>query len=62
MLICYLLSANDEHIDINYDNLQHGRGGSLRICYPAKSSCVLFRLNSRMPVWGGMISHVLSGI
>lgn len=58
------LSANEKHIEINYGNLLHSRCSSLGICYlmPAKSSRGLLRLTTRMPVWGGMISHVLSGI
>lgn len=64
MLMHYLLSANEKHIEINYDNLLHNRCGTLGICYsmPAKSSCGLVGLSARMPVWGGMISNVLSGI
>lgn len=60
----YLLSANEKHREISYANLLHCRCSSLGICHPvpAKSSCGLLRLTTRMPVCGGMISHVLSGI
>lgn len=64
MLVNYLLSENEKHIEINYDNLLHGRCCSLGVCYPlpAKSSQGLLRLTTRMLEWHSMISHILSGI
>lgn len=64
MLVNCLLSENEKHIEINYDNLLHGRCCSPGVCYPfpAKSSQGLLKLTTRILEWHSMISHILSGI
>lgn len=53
----YLLSENEKHIEINYDNLLPGRCGAQRICYPlpAQSSQGMAKLSAHQDagmLWG----------